>query len=262
MLHLLLAALAITWYGIGPAAPPTVVPAIVAHPNGGRVTARSVLLHAYEGREQVAAEYSVTPSNAIVFSSTDSMGVAGYANDSYVFPGRYQGPATIRARYGGDSATLPAFVYNSLSVNCYMGAPSNGVHFDTGGVAQFAGTPAESDIYESGAANSPRMDIHRGCTGAFIDPAARRPSIHVPYGGTIVSGAYFGNVSVQAWRSDFTIVPELRPGDTLLFKTKDGRVVKVLVYPGEPLTGAYIAGPPRGDFFDYVTWHPKRKHFP
>jgi hypothetical protein len=201
----------------------------------------------------------VTPANAIVFSSTDPMGVVGYANDSYAFAGRYRGPAMIHARYGRDSTTLPAFVYDSLSVNCYIGARSNGAYFDADGIAQAAGTPAESDIYESGPANSPQMDIHRGCTGAFIDPAATTSPIHVPYGGTIVRGAYFGNVSVQAWRNDFTVLPQLRIGDTLLFKTKDGRVVKVLAYPGEPLTGAYITGPPRGDFLDYVTWHPKRK---
>jgi hypothetical protein len=259
VLHFVLAALVLTWHGIGLTQSPPVVPAIVAHPSGGRVPARSVLLQAYEGRAQVVADYSVTPANAIVFSAIDPMGVAGYANDSYALAGRYRGPAIIQARYGRDSATLPAFVYDSLYVSCYMGASSNGVRFDTDGVAQNAGTPAESDIYETGPANSPEMDIHRGCTGAFINPAATTSPVHVPYGGTVVAGIYFGNVSVRAWRNDFTIVPELRVGDVLLFKTKDGRVVKVLVYPGAEVSGAYITGPPRGDFFDYVTWHPKRK---
>jgi hypothetical protein len=143
-------------------------------------------------------------------------------------------------------------------VNCYAGVASDGVRFDADGVARTVGTPAESDIYEMGPANSPEMDIHRGCTGAFIDPTQTTGPIHVPYGGTIVTNTYFGDISVRAWRNDFTILPQLHAGDALLFKTKDGRVVKVLVY-SEDLAGAYITGPPRGDFLDYVTWHPKRK---
>jgi hypothetical protein len=170
----------------------------------------------------------------------------------------------IHARYRADTAVLPAFVYRSLAVSCYFTFP-DGLAIDSDGDAQTTGTPQESDIYQTGPAHNPASDMFRGCSGAFIDATHTTYPLHVPYGATLIpaaQGVYFGDVSVSAWRNDFSVVPQLHTGDILLFKTKDARVVKLLVYPssGGSLSGAYLAGPPHGDFLDYVTWHSKRKH--
>lgn len=241
MLHVIVAALQILWSGIGvPGDTNRGVPLIVADPPQTRATRPATHLQAVSGAVNVPAEWRVSPEDSLVLDGTD------------VQPGDYRGYATVRAVFGNESATLPAFVYSGAAVNCFLGIP-NGLRFDDDGVAQPSGTPHNSDIFMTGPSAQP-TDALRGCTGAFIVPS-RRYTIHVPYGGTILrrkTGAYFGSVRVSQWRNDFTIVPVLNSGDILIFKTHDGRVVKLLNYDSRGvLSGAYLTGPYRGDFADY-----------
>lgn len=254
MIGVVLAALTVTWSGIGyPRAAQQPVPLILAQPPQTRGLRPPVQLRAVIGNTVVPAEWSVDPQ-----------GAAAVAGGAIAPPLQYRGYLRIRAAFGDQSATLPAFAYDSAAVDCYMGFP-DGLRFDADGVANASGTPENSDIFQTGPANQPR-DVFRGCTGAFIDGA--RYVLHVPYGGTVLhpqSGAYFGTVGVAQWRNDFTIAPVLRAGDILLFKTRDGRVVKMLDY--EPTAGvlsaAYLVGPHRGDFADYLAFsHTKTRYVP
>lgn len=261
MLHVAVAALVITWSGTGHGPASRAVPVVVALPPGGRVPNRPVQLQSYIGRKALVSDYSVTPRDAIVFSSSDPQGVMGFAADAYALPSKhYHGPATIQARYQNQTGSIPAFVYDSLAVSCYFMFP-DGLSFDANGDAVAAGTPAESDIYQAGPENIPQMDAFRGCAGAFIDRAQTTFPLHVPYGGTLVARTYVGDVSVKQWRNDFSIVPQTRPGDVLLFKTKDGRIVKALVYPasGNAFSAAYVTAPPKREFADYAFYHSSRK---
>lgn len=265
MLHLLLAALQIVWIGPGHPVPDRAVPAVIAKWPSGRVPVQPVELRAFDGKTEVGADYRVAPAGGVIFSDESPLYGRPYAEGTYVYPQGRWTPVSLEARYARQSALLPGFVYETMAVSCYIGM-TDGVSFDADGVAHPTGTPAQSDLYQAGPENTPQMDIFRGCTGAFIDPAQTTFPLHVPYGGTLIrreTGTYIGDVSVSAWRDDFTVVPQLRAGDLLLFKTKDGRIVKFLAEPvtGDALTAAYITGPPRGDFYDYLTWHPKkRKH--
>jgi len=262
VLHVALAALVIGWSGTGHGPARKAVPVVVALPPGGRVPNRPVELQSYLGRKAVVSDYSVTPRDAITFSSTDPLGLAGYAPDAYALPSkRYHGPATIQARYQNETASIPAFVYDSLAVSCYFMFP-DGLTFDSGGNAVASGTPAESDIFQAGPENVPQMDAFRGCAGAFIDRAQTTFPLHVPYGGTLIAAQnYIGDVSVKQWRNDFSIVPQTHAGDILLFKTRDGHVVKALVYPasGNAFSAAYVSAPPKHEFADYAYYHPSRK---
>lgn len=264
MLQVLLAALQILWMGPGHPLPDRAVPAVIARWPSGRVPQPPIELRTFDGRTQVVADYRVTPGNGLTFSDEAPLYGRPYAEGTYIYPAEYRGPVTITARYMRETAALPGFVYNAIAVSCYI-SMTDGLQFDAGGIAQPSGTPGQSDIYQSGPANTPQMDIFRGCTGAFIDPAQTTFPLHVPYGGTVIrreSGAYIGDVSASAWRDDFTVVPQLRAGDVLLFKTHDGNVAKFLAAPvtGDALTAAYIVAPRGGEFSDYLTWHPKRKH--
>lgn len=240
MLHVLLATLQITWSGVGvPKNAGAGVPVILAAPPGPRTQRAPVHLSALRDGAAVPAEWRVTPDDSVALDGTD------------IAPGDYRGFATIRAVYGNETATLPAFAYGGAAVNCYLGIP-NGLRFDDDGVAQPSGTPRNSDIFVTGPSNQPTDPLH-GCTGAFIAPA-RHYALHLPYGGTVLrygSGAYFGTVRVSQWRNDFTIAPVLNAGDVLLFRTHDGRIVKLLNYDAGLLSGAYLTGPNRGEFADY-----------
>ena len=260
MLHALLAALQITWSGIGsPPGAHTVRPAIISRPPAGRAPNRPVQFQLLLDGTPAGADWSVDPNDALLFTDTDPSGYYGGTSQMYALPsGAYHGPVTIRASHGNGFATLPGYVYPSAAVSCYVSF-ENGLLFDDNGFAKPAAQPQSSDIFVTGPANGPR-DQFRGCTGAFVDPFQVSYPVHVPYGGTVVragSGTFFGDLSVKNWRDDFTRLPAVHPGDAVLFKTRDGRVVKFLVYPfaGGSLSGAYLTGPPRGDFEDYVRYH-------
>lgn len=257
MLSALLPALLIQWSGIGvPARAATQVPVVIARAPEGRVPqppSTQLTLRAMEGRTAVPAEWSITPDDAVTFNAWTS--TVSDAPGTWVEMTSYRGPATVHATYGAETASLAAFVYNSLAPTCYMGYP-NGVRFDDVGVAKPAGTPQESDVYTIGPQNEPRMDLFWGCTGAFA-VSSRSFSVHFPYGATVIRravGTYFGDVRVSDWRNQYTTAPALQTGDIVVFRLHDGRTAKILVDPPAPGTfgGIYLTGPPRGDFHDYI----------
>lgn len=259
------ASLQIVWSGPGrPAAARANLPAIISSPPAGQRPSPPVRFGLIYGNSSVGGDWTASPLDTVTFTDTDPAGYTAQSTETFARPqGEFRGPVTIRASYANIVATLPAFVYPSTAVSCYMGF-QNGARFDDVGIAQTAGHPQESDIFVTGPQNGP-ANAFRGCTGAFVDPRTRQYPIHVPYGGTVIRAGrnvYFGDVSVRDWHYDFTQTPVLRPGDILLFKLRDGRVVKLLVYPfsGGELSGAYLTGPPRGDFQDYVIYHHVKPH--
>lgn len=262
MLHVVLAALQITWSGAGyPKNAKGVVPVVVAKPYSVRVSRTPIAVRALDAGSVVPAEWSVSPQYAInLDAEPDETSMPEAA--AYIAPTDYRGPATLHATYGSLTASLPAFVYGSAALGCYMSF-SNGLRFDEDGVARPSGTPRDSDVFETGLANQPRMSPLQGCTGAFI--ASRGFTVHVPYGGTVLrykSGAYFGDVRVGNWHDDFTIVPALHDGDILVFRTHDGRLAKLLVDSPDSgvISGPYLVGPYKGgEFWDYLTYHPVKK---
>ncbi len=258
MLHLLLAALQITWSGPGfPPGVRTTPPVIVAQPVAGRVPQGHLLLQAIDGSAAVPAEWSARPDNTLMFNdAVDSSAATGPG--TYVGMMAYRGPAQITAIYNGRRATIEAFVYNTATAACYMGFP-NGIRFDDQGNAKPAGLPQESDIFTIGPPNEPHMDVFYGCTGAFARPSSPY-AVHFPYGARVLrrtSGVYFGDVRVTDWRNDFTIAPPLQSGDIVVFRLHDGRTGKILVDPPAQGTfgGIYLTGPRNGDFWDYSVYH-------
>lgn len=184
------------------------------------------------GALSVGADYSVSPVDGVVFSDERPLPGHAYSNGTYVYPGTYRGAVAISAAHAHDKATLRGYVYDTMRIDCDMDSRKG------------------SAIYQE---NSPPPAAGLGCPQTLL---------HVPYGGTLLRGPYIGDVSASAWRHDFTIVPQLRSGDILLFKTELGTVVKCLISmngPGEP-AAAYISTiSPRGEFGDYLAWHSKRK---
>ena len=261
MLHLLLAALLITWSGIGAPVTGAIKPAVIARPAGGEVPNAPVQFGLTEGRSPVPGDWWAKPEDSIFFTDIDPMGYYTVTDNTFALPAyQFSGPVTISASYAGQSASLMGYVYPSISVSCYLSF-LNGVRFDGDGVARPAARPQDSDIYQVGPENGPRSGLH-GCTGAFVDPRATRYPIHVPFGGTVIrarSGVYVGDISFTRWRDDFTILPKVHPGDIVLFRTADGRYVKLLVYPctGGALSGAYALASFGQDFGDYQAEHPR-----
>jgi len=261
MLHLLLAALQIAWSGAGaPIHGGTSVPVLIAQSPEGRtalIVHGGVTLRALEdGRTPVPAEWSIWPSDAVAFEDNASAD-SDIPSVNVALRG-YRGPATVRASYSGQGASLPAFVYDSAAAACFMGYP-NGIRFNDTGVAKPSGTPQQSDLFVMGPRNEPHMNALYGCTGAFVT-ASRHFTIHIPYGGAVIhrgSGIFFGDLRVSAWHNEYTTLPPLQAGDIVVFRLHDGRIAKLLYDPpaAETFGGIYLAGPPRGDFYDYVYFH-------
>ena len=265
MIHVLLAALQIAWSGAGyPKNAKTAVPVVVAEPVMGRASRGPVVVRAIYDGSTVPAEWNVTPFDAINLDANQGTSYSEAAAAAYIAPTLYRGPATLHATYGSATGSLAAFVYGSMGIACYLSFP-NGARFDEDGVARPSGTPRDSDIYVTGPENKPSMRAWYGCSGAFMSPSARSFALHVPFGGTVLrykSGVYVGDVRVSDWRDDFTIAPALNRGDVLLFRTHDGRIVKMVNDPPEQLTtsGPYLVGPYKGgEFWDYLTYHPLKK---
>jgi hypothetical protein len=251
MLGILLAALQIAWSGVGYVKMPQTVPVIVANPPAARVPLPGLTLLALQDGRYVDADWSTTPEGAIDLDA------------AWPKAQSYRGPVTIHARYGSSSASTPGFVYGSASVGCYIGSV-NGLRFDDSGVAHSTGTPRESDIYAEGPANAPPMDIFSGCIGPFVSSSALQ--LHAPFGASVISHSsrqYFGYVRPSEFHGEYTRLPALQTGDIVLFRTRDGRLVKMLDYEPAPgvLGGAYLVAQPRADFSDYA-FYARHKYAP
>jgi hypothetical protein len=263
----LLAALQIAWNGPGlPSDARTPVPALIAPALPGRITTPAITLRATMNGEPVPALWHVNPDDAIAFAS--DMTPRYYdptAPETPISVGSYRGPATIDATYANATASLDAFVYDSVGVGCFTNFP-NGVTFSEDGRALASGTPYQSDIFFTGAGTPPQGPAWTGCTGPFISLRVPEPTLRVPYGGTIVryeSGAYFGYVPSSAWRNEFTVVPPMHPGDILIFRTHDNRIVKFLAVASLPhlFGGPYLLAGYRSEFAD-VRYYTRHKYAP
>ncbi len=266
MLHVLLAVLHIVWSGPGHPRGAALVPVIIARPISGRTQSAPRQVRLLDGSTPVWGDWRALPDESVVFS--DDLAPRYYAGTpgTYVSTGSYRGPVTLRASYGGQSATLPGFAYDSAAVGCFMSF-YNGVRFDDDGLAQPSGTPYLSDIFVTGAGHQPAGPPWYGCTGPFITPDAHGFAVHVPYGGTLLrasAGAFFGYVRAAQWRGDFTVSPVIKTGDILIFRTRTGRVVKLCAEGPAPdaIGGAYLVAATNGEFYDYAyyTRHPYRPH--
>lgn len=242
MIAILLAALQIVWSGAGFLHATREVPVIVTNPPSARVPLPGATLLAQWGGRFVDAEWSVRPQGAIDLDAAT------------LTAGGYRGPLQFTARYGGASASLPGYAYASASVGCYIGSV-DGLRFDDDGVAHASGTRRESDIYVTGPANAPRMDIFRGCLGAFVAPPPE--TLHAPYGAVVFPrslNVYFGFLRAASFRAYATRMPVPHAGAIILFRTRNGRTVKMLNWEPAPgvLGGAYLAAQPGREFADYA----------
>ena len=149
------------------------------------------------------------------------------AGDIFV-NGTGPGVVTVTATSGTQSATLQIINYSSLSLGCaFRYTPA--FAFDADRAASL--TPSNwitADLFASEAAN-PTGNAFDNCAGTAL--AGTTDAIHVPYGGTLIatpSAQSFAAITAAQWKNDATTFPANTSG-TIVFKTKEGRIVKALI---------------------------------
>ena len=173
------------------------------------------------------------------------------------------------AQGAGDSE-VDAYAYRALGIVCVPGglptgrSVPQGVAFDAAGRAQPAKTLDTSDIALTGA----------GCTGSFAAPWS--VSISAPHGSTRAfattsAATSFTSMTAQGFADATTLVD---PGalsvvyaanttaDKLLFKTRDGRLVKFIAVDerfAPDRTSPTAFGPLRGLYGFYAVSDAKRR---
>ncbi|MGZ3547268.1 MAG: hypothetical protein ACXWNZ_02935 [Vulcanimicrobiaceae bacterium] len=186
-----------------------------------------------------------------------SLRVGSGAFGAALQPGAATGRSTLRATIGAPvnaTVSIPVATYDSLVVGC--GIATQGIAFKRDGSAVASTGPANSDLYISSAAN--RFD----CSGetALYFPGGGVMLTNGTQGSRKIAdgaegGPQFPEITSRAWHVRYTMldlalwrhltgpcdIPE-SPGvvrvdygcttvsaSTLLFRTRDGRLVKVLL---------------------------------
>jgi len=161
----------------------------------------------------------------------------------YVKRGVALGPFTITARIGSPvnrSITVPAFAYSLAAVGCAYGR-NDGIAYDRDGEPQPASRPEDADIYVTGP-DGQHSPIFSGCSGAFVRNTTDF-TLHIPGGGLArsTSSALLPTVVANDFTGPFqTSFDASRLSESLLFRTRDGRLVKLGAAGG---TGDGISGP-------------------
>jgi|GEM_PF-4736457 len=146
------------------------------------------------------------------------------------------GKTTIVAKLSGSikrTLRIPALVYKTLRVGCYTFSRAPSLSFTSNDASAIATAPSQGDLYVTGparaasAAGTPSADY--GCPAAFADTTGDYV-LHFPGGGTTLQTTRFDKVAPQAWKNEMTSVSiqDLK-NNVLLFKTKHGAIVKVLL---------------------------------
>ncbi|MFN2527501.1 MAG: hypothetical protein ABR584_02150 [Candidatus Baltobacteraceae bacterium] len=147
------------------------------------------------------------------------------------------GKTTIVAKLNGSikrTLRVPALVYKTLRVGCSTFSRAPGLIFASNDLSTIAAAPGQSDLYvtgpapAAGAAGTPSADY--GCPAAFADRTGDYV-LHFPGGGTTLQTARFDKVAPQAWKNEITSISiQDIKNNTLIFKTKRGAIVKVLLF--------------------------------
>lgn len=143
---------------------------------------------------------------------------------------RSEGSSTLIATRLGDTLPLASRViysYDSVFFGCAAFTPVHGIFFDPYGTARAAEESAHADIFVT----APRCDYWSGAPTPFDESGT--PLLHYPNGGVIIqlAGKSFTDVKASEWHDAGVSASQSAMGGTsvLLFKTRDGRVVKLLL---------------------------------
>lgn len=208
-------------------------PATFLSPNGNIAKVRVV------GAAPRSVQWSVAPGGrGIVALATRSPFTFGFGttptagpNATFAFIAEQPnhelpvGRATIVARFGNTTLSIPVYTYPSIALGCglrYYPALSFGPDHRLPGL--------DSDLYATEATSSGSMDpcVH----SVFLNGVS---AIHFPYGGIAVSGNIdtFPAVSASAWRNAQTQISlSAANNKIILFKTKSGSIIKAILPVG------------------------------
>ncbi len=138
------------------------------------------------------------------------------------------GVATVTASFGGQTASIQVIDYGSLSVGCGLRyAPA--LNFDPDRAGAQATPVTNSDVYAT--ETSTGGDPFDPCPALGL--GASGDALHVPYGGTVIPVAdmqAFASISAMQWKNDGAAFNPI--GSALVFKTKEGRIVKAMLPVG------------------------------
>lgn len=179
------------------------------------------------------------------------------ANQINAIPGSEPGFTWVSAGVGAPvnlRISIPAYAYHTLAVGCAMGF-SPGAAFN----GKPAHTIAESDIYVTGPAPPPQGFFAPGCSPAFATQETNF-TLHVPYGGITFPSRDFARIRVADWRNDFTDVPETSGSLGLIFRTHDGKFVKVQYATDGRTNGAFTVAAATGEFPDILALRGMHTH--
>jgi len=166
---------------------------------------------------------------------------------------RSEGSSTLIATRLGDVLPLASRViysYDSVFFGCAAFTPIHGIFFDLYGTARATEDSAHADIYVT----APRCDYWSGAATPFDEPGP--PALHYPNGGVLVrlASGSFTDVKAGEWRNAGVSAFQSAMSETsvLLFKTRDGRVVKVLLSRSDAtqVDGPYAVQTHGTGFFD------------
>lgn len=265
----------IVWSGLGTTSE-TTVPVLISIASGGRMSPLVSGLHLViepqpAGVPQI--DWSTNePSRVKLAAINPNLSIQRLPGDSAytppppfdrisVAPGKALGPSTIFAAIGppiNERVSLPAYTYPTLSVGCEIGF-EDGVTFNKSGAVRTSQTVDASDVYVTGPLNNPPITgIFNGCRGEFASARDSTYTLHVPGGGVLIAETYLPNVSVHAWRGAFTAAPQTPGYATIIFQTRDRRIVKALIQNAE-LNGPYEISTPNHEFEDVTALRGERE---
>jgi hypothetical protein len=154
-------------------------------------------------------------------------------NAIYAKTGPTYGTSTITAKATGSanvSASIISYHYPSLSFGCrFRYQPAFAFDPDRSDTMRDQANWTSADIYETAPAN--QLGQLDPCQGSPLAVADTTETWHVPYGGVLlpaVSLQDFASISASRWQNAGTSFPRVDPS-LILFKTREGRIVKALL---------------------------------
>lgn len=168
-------------------------------------------------------------------------------NETYVQTGKAYGTSTISATVG-EPATLPssitAYHYPSLSFGCrFRSEPVFAFDPDRVALMENSANWTSADLYDTFPSND--LGPLDPCLNTLLASAPGTAEIwHVPYGGVLLPATTlqgFVRISASQWKNASTAFAAGNMPGFLLFKTKEGRIVKAFV-PTGPYESSDLSG--------------------
>lgn len=212
------------------------LPLVVSDLPGGRVPSLPV-------RVRVSIDPAPAAVPEIAWSASGGADVAHDGGPNYLEILASPDAIYVKRRIGSPvnrSITVPAFAYSLAAVGCAFGR-NDGIAYDRDGEPQPASRPEDADIYVTGP-DGQHSPIFSGCSGAFVRNTTDF-TLHIPGGGLArsTSSALLPTVVANDFTGPFqTSFDASRLSESLLFRTRDGRLVKIGAAGG---TGDGISGP-------------------